>query len=195
MGVAAPLEESLISRMRGMDRWLRCEESGGKFEDCVRCRSTLLEIDRPWLVNKDFHRGECVMEYAICQPCRDLTAADFPEDSKAAVRKFLEAEIDWECRQQEFALMRNEIERFEKCVACRKDREDCEGFAISALYDEEGTLVPGPLPLLICSDCVRRMTAELSEEGRAVWRLFVKRYFAGPPEGEFDISGGGFGIF
>jgi len=89
--------------------------------------------------------------------------------------------------------MHDEAERFDACVSCRKDRKICEGFAISALHDSGGQLVSGPLPLLICHECVGKITASLSEESRGVWRQFVTEHFDGPPG---DASGSdGFGIF
>lgn len=176
--------------MRSIDQWLRCEEAGGPFTHCIHCKLPLLEIAAPWLVNKDYHRDECVLEYAICQPCRDQITDDLSEESKEAVRKFLETEIDWEARQQEFMMVHDEAERLRACVSCRKSRLECEGFAISALHDAEGHLVTGPLPLLICRECMGRARSLLSESSREVWRKFVQEHFDGPPE---DVSDG-FGI-
>jgi len=178
--------------MRSIDQWLRCEESGGPFNHCVRCKLPLREIAAPWLVNKDYHRDECVLEYAICQPCRDVMSDKFSEESKEAVRAFLENEVDWEERQKEFMMMHDPAERLGACISCRKERPACEGFSISALFDSDGNLVTGPLPLLICKGCVARIVAGVSEESRAVWRQFVADHFEGPPgEGEMD----GFGLF
>lgn len=179
--------------MPGIDDWLRCEESGAPFTHCIHCKLPLLEISEPWLVNKDYHRGECTLEYSICKPCRDETTALLSEDSKEAVRVFLESEIDWVSRLQETMMMHDDAQRFEACVACREKRADVGGFAISALYDAEGHLITGPLPLLICHSCVGRMTARLSNESRAVWRQFIAEHFAGPP-GEYEGSEGGFGL-
>lgn len=179
--------------MRSIGQWLRCEESGGPFTHCVHCRLPLPEIAEPWLVNKDYHRGECVLEYAICKPCRDMVTDKLSDESKEAVRHFLETRIDWSARQKEFMMMHDEAERFSACIACRRERGDCEGFAISALHDPAGNLVSGPLPLLICHGCVGEITASLSEESRAVWRRFVAEHFQGPP-GDTDVSDS-FGLF
>lgn len=176
--------------MRTIEEWLVCEESGGAFTHCIRCHFPLAEIDQPWLVNKDYHRGECTLEYAICKPCRDETTAELSEDSKEAVRRFLETEIDWAERQKEFMLMADQAERFGSCIACRTPRGECEGFAISALLDSGGRIVSGPLPLMICHGCVAKITAAMSEESREVWRKFVADHFAGPPD-----APGGFGMF
>jgi hypothetical protein len=141
----------------------------------------LVEIARPWLVNKEFVRGECVLEYAVCQPCRDVVTAELSEESKESVRTFLEREIDWDARVQEFMLSHDSASRFAGCIACRTPREELAGFGVSALFDSSGALVTGALPLLICQPCIGRMTAGLSEASREVWRKFLAQHFAGPP--------------
>lgn len=168
--------------MRSVDDWFCSEETGQPFTHCVCCRFPLLEIDASWLVNKDFHRGECVLEYAVCQRCRDRVAGEFSEDSKAAVRRFLEQEIDWEARLAEFMAAAELTERLLACIACRLPRDQMEGFGISALFDSGGNLVTGPLPLLICRFCVGRMTQAYSEESRRIWRRFLDENFSGPPD-------------
>ena len=166
--------------MRTLDEWLGSEETGGAFTHCLCCKVPLVEIDAPWLVNKEFVRSECVLEYAICQPCRERVTDELAEESKAAVRHFLESEIDWDARVQEFMLAHDLTERFGACIACRAARKSLEGFGISALFDSGGSLVTGPLPLLICQPCVGRMTAALSDDCREVWRNFLVQNFAGP---------------
>jgi hypothetical protein len=172
--------------MRTVNEWLFSEETGVPFSHCIHCRFPLLELDVPWLINKEYLGGECILEYAICQPCRDVVSARFSEESKAAVRHFLEKEIDWEARVADFMMSHEPVERLNACVACRTPRNETEGFSISALCDAGGKLVIGPLPLLICRDCVSRMTASFSEASREVWNRFLAEHFAGPPnEGGF----------
>ncbi len=168
--------------MRTMDDWLASEETGGAFTHCLCCKVPLVEIDALWLVNKEFMGGECVLEYAICQPCRDRVTDQLCEDSKESVRLFLEQEIDWEERVKEFMISRDLTERFDACIACRTPRGELEGFGLSALFDSGGSLVTGPLPLLICRPCMTRMTAGLTEESREIWRVFLAKHFAGPPD-------------
>lgn len=167
--------------MRTMGDWLGSEETGGPFTHCLCCKVPLVEVAALWLVNKEFVGGECVLEYAICQPCRDQVTDQLSAESKGAVRNFLEREIDWDERIKEFMLSHDLVDRFDACIACRTPREALEGFGISALFDSGGSLVAGPLPLLICRSCVARMTAALSEESREVWRKFLAENFAGPP--------------
>jgi len=177
-----------IPIMRTMDRWLASEETGEPFSHCLCCKLPLVEIAEPWLVNKEIQRGECVLEYAICQPCRDQVTGQLSEESKRAVRDFLEHEIQWEERMKEFMLAHDATERFGACIACCKPRSEMEGFGISALFDSSGSLVTGALPLLICQTCTARMTSALSEKSREVWRTFLSENFAGPP-GESGFPG------
>ncbi|MEX1117052.1 MAG: hypothetical protein WEB53_17535 [Akkermansiaceae bacterium] len=168
--------------MSGIEKWLESEETGEGFSHCIRCRLPLTEIAAPWLVNKEFHRGECVLEYAICQPCRDQVTDQLSEASKEAVRNFIEREIDWDARVREFMLSHDITGRFDACISCRGPRAELDGFGISVLFDAGGQLVTGPLPLLICRGCMGRMTADLSPESRAVWKNFLAENFAGPPD-------------
>ncbi|MEY3897701.1 MAG: hypothetical protein RLZZ214_3222 [Verrucomicrobiota bacterium] len=166
--------------MRTMSEWLASEETGEAFSHCLCCKIPLVEIDAPWLVNKEFLGGECVLEYAICQPCRDQVTDQLSEESKESVRGFLEREIDWEARMREFMLSHDPAERFDACIACRLPRGKMPGFGISALFDSGGSLVTGPLPLLVCQTCIGRMTASMSDQSRGVWRRFLAENFAGP---------------
>lgn len=165
------------------DKWLNSDETGEAFTHCVRCRMPLWEIDGQWLVNKEFHRGECVLEYAICQHCRDEVTDQLSEESRDWVRGFLEREIDWEERVKDFMLTYDLDERFRLCISCRAPRGEVEGYGISALFGEDGRLMQGALPLMICRGCIGRMTEGVSEESRAVWRRFLEECFSGPPDG------------
>jgi hypothetical protein len=156
-------------------------ETGVPFRQCICCKVPLVEIDAPWLVNKEFFRGECVLEYAICQLCRDGVSSRLSEESKESVRKFLEHEIDWEVRLKEFMLYHDLAERFVACISCRALQADLEGFSLCALFDSGGKITEGPLPLLICRPCVVNMTASLSEESRMIWRDFIAECLEGPP--------------
>lgn len=164
-----------------MSKWLKSEETGHDFCSCIHCRMPLVELDAPWLVNKEYVGSECVMEYAICQRCRDEVASGFSEESKRGVQQFIEREIDWQERLGEFMQMHAVEERFAQCIACRAERDGLRRFAISAQFDSGGELTVGPLPLLLCGECVERMTAGLSEQTREVWKRFVGEHFAAPP--------------
>lgn len=167
--------------MRTIEDWLKSEETGTSFTHCIRCNFPLLEIDAPWLINKDFTKGECLLEYAICQPCRDIVSEQISEESKKAVRDFLETEISWDQRIADFASDPDPASRFSHCIACESERSDSTGFAISALFDSSGQIDLGPLPLLLCHTCSERMTENLSEQTKGLWDEFMENYFDGPP--------------
>lgn len=165
------------------NEWWQSSETGEPFTHCVRCRLPLLELDSMWLVNREFQGGECMLEYAVCQGCRDAVTGRMSEESRQAVRAFLEEKIDWEARLADFMMAVEPAERLDFCVSCRAAREKLDGFAISAQFDEGGEMVVGALPLLICRVCVDRMMEGLSDQSRAVWRDFVREHFDGPPDG------------
>jgi hypothetical protein len=177
--------------MRDIDDWLTSTESGTTFSHCIRCRLPLLEVASGWLVNKEFHRGECIFEYAICQPCRDRISEEFSAESKRAVRRFLESKIDWEDRIRTFMMHADPVNRFDECVACCQEREKLEDFGISGWFDAEGHLTEGPLPLLICGGCISEATANLSSATREAWQRFLDEHFDGPPADRETLPGSG----
>lgn len=128
------------------------------------------------------------MEYAVCEECRDEVSGKFSEESKAAIRAFLENEIDWEQRMLDWMALENPEKRLDRCVACQIPSLLPDGFAISAQFRQDGSFIEGALPLLMCSDCVAKITATLSSESREVWRDFVARHFDGPSAGGFDLG-------
>jgi len=162
------------------ERWLLSEETGFPFTHCIHCRLPLLELDRPWLINKDFHKGECTLEYAICEQCRDEFSEGLSEESKRAVRQFLENDIPWDERFETF--LADPAKRFEQCVACECPREHAEGYATSVLLNHSGQVDFGPLPLLICSGCMEHMNENLSQATRDSWRRFLDEHFDSPPQ-------------
>ena len=179
---------TLSSGMPGLEKWFESVETDSPFETCKVCTRFLQFAADTWVVNKHYHREECVMEYAVCEDCRDGLSRRFSETSRAAIRHFLENEINWEQRMTDWLTLADPTERLENCVACRMPRFLTDGFAISAQYRRDGSLVEGALPLMMCSDCMATVTASLSAESRAVWRDFVEKHFEGPGSGEIDLG-------
>lgn len=174
--------------MPELKKWFDSVETDRPFEICKVCEQLLPLAADTWVVNKHYHRGECILEYAVCETCRDGVSGKFSEDSKAAIRDFLENSINWEERMTEWMLLRNPVERLDACVACRIPRDLMEGFTISAQFHHNGNLIDGALPLLMCSDCVAQVTASLSEESRKVWQDFITRHFEGPGSEDVDLG-------
>jgi hypothetical protein len=174
--------------MPELKQWFDSVETDRPFEECKVCEQLLPLAADTWVVNKHYHRNECIMEYAVCERCRDGVSGKFSEESKASIRDFLETGIDWEKRMIEWMALRDPAERLDACVACRTPRGEMEGFTISAQFNHDGTLIDGALPLLMCSDCVARVTAALSKQSRKVWQDFISRHFEGPDSEDVDLG-------
>ena len=173
--------------MPNLLKWFESVETDAPFTTCKVCNH-LLEFSETWVVNKHYHRDECVMEYAVCEECRDTVSETFSAKSKAAIRDFLENEIDWEQRMLDWMALEDSAKRLDYCVACRIPAFLAEGYAISAQFRQDGSLIDGALPLLMCSDCVATITASLSPHSREVLRKFVASHFEGPDSGEIDLG-------
>lgn len=165
--------------MVSISRWLRSEETDRPFKNCIICQRLLLEIGSQWLVNKEYHGGECVIEYAICVPCRDGVGKGIDAESKEVVRHFIENEIDWEARMKEFMMEADVAERFNSCICCLEPRQELQDFGICALYDADGDLTAGALPLLICKTCTTRMFFQLSVSSRDILKQFREHFLTG----------------
>lgn len=175
-----PSAQTTLRDMSQFDSWLLSAETSEPFTHCIRCKMPLIELDSGWLINKEFHKGECVLEYAICEKCREEASEEFSEESKMAVRDFLENEIPWEERLQQFVA--DPESRMKKCVVCGFPSEKTDGYSTSVLLKPNGEVDMGPLPLLICSECTERMTESLSEATRDSWRRFLDDHFESPPQ-------------
>ncbi|MES2982562.1 MAG: hypothetical protein V4727_09640, partial [Verrucomicrobiota bacterium] len=68
--------------MRQLAQWFESIETGKPFVSCKICQNSLSTASKSWVVNKHYHRKECVLEYAICDQCRDDVAGSFSEASK-----------------------------------------------------------------------------------------------------------------
>lgn len=166
--------------MRQLAQWFDSIETGKPFVSCKICQKPLVETGVNWVVNKHYHRKECILEYAICEPCRDEVSGRFSDASKAWIRDFLETKIDWQERALEWAKLDQPIKRMDHCVACTMPREWMLGFTISAQFRSDGSLIEGALPLLLCSHCVGQISEGLSPESRETWNRFIAMYFEGP---------------
>ena len=169
-------------------QWFDSLETDRPFETCKVCTQLLPLAADTWVVNKHYHRGECVMEYAVCEKCRDSVSNRFSESSKAAIRDFLETTIDWEHRLLEWMELDEPVERLDNCVACRNPRDLAEGFTLSAHFRHDGTLIDGALPLLMCSNCVATITSSLSPQSRRTWQEFIAEHFEGPDSEDIDMG-------
>ncbi len=174
--------------MPKLEKWFHSVETDRPFETCVVCEGLLRFTADSWVVNKHYHRKECILEYAVCEECRDRVSGNFSDASKSAIRQFLENEINWEARMLEWMAMEHTEERLDSCVACRTPRDQAEGFTLSAQFRHDGSLVESALPLLMCSRCINQITDTLSPASRKVWQDFIADHFPGPDSEGVDLG-------
>jgi len=186
--VAKTCGKSYSPAMSKLMQWFDSLETDRPFEICKVCDQLLPLAADSWVVNKHYHRSECVMEYAVCERCRDNVSNRFSEASKEAIRDFLETNIDWEQRMLGWMELDDQVKRLDNCVACRIPRELTDGFTLSAHFRQDGSLIDGALPLLMCSDCVGTITASLSPESRRTWQDFISEHFEGPDSEDIDLG-------
>ena len=163
--------------------WLRSVETGREFEQCTQCDRTLADTREPWIVNKEWHRGECVMEYALCHSCRGDMVASISEESVRFVQTFFEQHIDPMRWIGQFTAGGDDDPEclVADCFACGCRRDAAGGFGISAMFQAPGTLEIGPMPVMICQDCSMKVEEGLSKQTRDSWQRFVDENFPGPP--------------
>jgi hypothetical protein len=161
--------------------WLESTETGGAFDHCTKCACELEPRVGPWTVTKEWHRGECIMEYALCHPCRGEMVSSISAESLTHVEGFFERRVDLSHWLATVMTPDDPAGLIEKCFACGTPRGECEGFGISAMFSAAGTLDLGPLPLLVCHNCSAALESGLSKQTRDSWQRFVEENFPGPP--------------
>ena len=174
--------------MPTLTQWFASVETDRPFETCKVCEQLLPLAADTWVVNKHYHREECILEYAVCEKCRSEVSGNFSEESKASVRDFLENGINWETRITDWSELEKPEQRLDFCVACRTPGFLADGFTISAQFRQDGSIIDGALPLMMCSDCVGEVTSRLSPESKQVWQQFISDHFEGPDSEDIDLG-------
>ncbi len=159
-------------------------ETSKEFSNCCDCGCELLVSAQMYMVQKSFSKDECVLEFALCNSCKDKLDQQISDQSKEAIYDFLfdytelmEPQI--QCSVEEA------IQKIEVCIACNKRRQDCAGYTYSGLF-VGNHLVPGPLPMMICDECQSVMAENISDHTRDVKDKFYAENFPGPPS-EADL--------
>lgn len=161
-------------------------EEDGPFPRCLRCRADFIETGRSYFISKEFARGDCVLEYAICEQCRDEVSVELSEESRQHVQRLLEEEVDWDQRFERIYGATDISAWLGNCLFCHSLPDDQRGYGISGLF-LNGLPMPGPFPAMICGNCAERMQSVLSKKTRDFWDRFSKEYFPGPPADLVDI--------
>lgn len=159
-------------------------ETEAKFTNCCDCGCELLTSGRMYMIQKSFSNGECVLEFALCDACKEKLDQQISKESREAIYDFLfdhtqVLEPQAECSIEEA------LEQIEICIACDKMLPDCAGFTYSGLF-VGNHMVPGPLPMMICDECQVKMSENLSDHTRDVKDKFYAENFPGPPS-EADL--------
>lgn len=162
-------------------------ETDAPFTNCCDCGCELISSAQMYMVQKNFAGDECIMEFALCSPCKEKLDEQISGKSKEALFDFLfdnaemvEAPADYTAEQS--------LEQIEECLTCGKERGKCKEYSYSGLF--VGThLIPGPMPMMICDDCQESISENLSEHTKDVKNKFYEENFPGPPS-EVDLPTG-----
>lgn len=136
------------------------------FQHCTRCGESLADFPGGFQISKAYKKGECVMEYALCDHCRAAMMEEFSEESKRRLAGF----------QNEQVQLDHGLTHCAVCGACR-DEGPLREFVITGLC--EGTHLQHGL--MLCGDCGEAVQALISNQTRDTWRRFVDDNFPGPP--------------
>lgn len=159
-------------------------ETDAPFTHCCDCGCELLQSAQMYMVQKNFDRNECVMEYALCNGCKENLDKQISNKSKESLFDFLfdhaemvEAPVDYTAEEA--------LKQIEECLTCGKDRSSCSNYTYSGLF-LGSILIPGPMPMMICGGCQEKIAEGLSEETKDVRDKFFEENFPGPPS-EMDL--------
>lgn len=159
-------------------------ETDQEFKTCCDCGTELINSAQMYMIQKSFAKNECVMEFALCNNCKEKLDEQISSQSKEAIYDFLFDNSSL-LTTTENNTSPSPILQIETCCICAKDRQNCEGYTYSGLFI--GThLIPGPLPMMICDECQGDMHENMSDHTRDVKDKFYKEHFPGPPT-EVDL--------
>ena len=136
------------------------------FQHCTRCGESLADFPGGFQISKAYKKGECILEYALCDHCRTAMMEEFSDESKNRLASF----------QNEQVQMHHGLTHCAVCGACR-DEGPMREFVITGLC-EAGSLHHG---LMLCGDCGDAVQELISTHTRDTWRRFVDDNFPGPP--------------
>ena len=176
-------DESFIEMPEGL---FDSVETGEPFRECIHCHCDLVASGRMYLVSKEIVRGECVLEYALCDQCRDELSGELSEESRERIQQMLEEGVDWQSRIERTMGASGIDAWIDSCIFCGAPRDEEKGYGLSAIFIG-GHLFPGPLPAIICGACSERLQQQLSKKTRDFWDRFSEEHFPGPPADFVDL--------
>lgn len=145
---------------------LQSEYEERPFNACTRCGETLADFPGGFQISKAYKRGECVMEYALCDHCRTQMMEEFSQESKKRLAQFQDEQV---------ALDRG----LDSCAVCEAPRHGpgMEDFVITGVCEGLSLLHS----VMICGNCGDAVQGVISQKTRDTWRRFVDENFPGPP--------------
>jgi len=159
-------------------------ETGTAFENCCDCGCELLESAQMYMIQKCFSNGECAMEFALCDRCKEILDGQISSESKEAMYDFLFDNTIIN-DQKDHQTATEAMQQIEECLTCSKKKSVCKTFTYSGLFIGKH-LIPGPLPMMICEDCQGSIAENMSDHTRDVKNKFYEENFPGPPS-EVDL--------
>ena len=162
-------------------------ETGEPFRDCISCGLDLdHDPDLSYLVAKSYRRGECIFEYAICDDCRSNMAQEFSSESRQALSRFFQEQVNLRDRSILLAIGDEPALWIEKCASCETFRNQLESYSLGGLLLGRN-MIYDPYPLCLCGKCEEKIQELLSQKTRGIWDDFVDTHFDGPPAGVEDL--------
>ena len=145
---------------------LESEYEERPFQNCTRCGESLPDFPGGFQISKAYKRGECVMEYALCDHCRNKMMEEFSAESKRRLAQFQDEEVT--------------VDRgLDSCAVCnaRRDAQGMDDFVITGVCEGLSLLHS----VMICGKCGDTVQGMISQKTRDTWRRFVDDNFPGPP--------------
>jgi hypothetical protein len=136
------------------------------FHHCTRCGESLADFPGGFQISKAFKKGECVLEYALCDHCRSAMMEEFSDESKRRLSQFQNEQVHLDYGLTHCAV----------CGRCRGEGP-MQDFVVTGLCEGQSM----HHSLMMCGDCGDAVQAWISSQTRDTWRRFVEDNFPGPP--------------
>jgi len=159
-------------------------ETDEPFSNCCDCGCELIQSAQMYMVQKNYEGTECIMEYALCNGCKEKLDEQISGKSKEALFDFLFDHAEMVDAPDDYTA-EDSLKQIEECLTCGKERGKCKGYSYSGLF-VGSILVPGPMPMMICDECQETIAENLSEHTKDVKDKFYEENFPGPPN-EMDL--------
>lgn len=152
-------------------RDLHCEYEERAFRHCTRCGETLEDDQGGFQISKAYKKGECVMEYALCDHCRIAMMEEFSQESKKRLSDYQHENVD----------LHRGLHHCSVCGVARSE-EGMDDFVITGICEGVNLIHS----IMVCGKCGDGIQELISVKTRDTWRRFVDENFPGPPsEGEY----------